>query len=159
MRLIKVMLLIIALSLCVSAAWAQENDWVEKAGMYYNETYDCGIMLPDEWAFKAPDVYMGPYNAFFVQMFSPDFISNIVFVAQKNITGVTAEEAIKMEIGQLTYNTKANFHLLNQGTIEVGDLSGYQMSDKVTEAGVEYTQKRVYFADKKFVYGLILNAP
>jgi len=143
-------------NICLS----QDSDWQQKGNIYTSNKYGCAIEKPEGWTIKILEGKLSnPLNVFMVQMFSPDFDAHILFVAQKNINNLNAEEAIKVDITQIKANKQIEFNLITGGaTIVDGYSSAHQIVDEIRYGDTTYTQRRIYVSTKDYIYAIIFNA-
>jgi hypothetical protein len=150
---------IILAGLMLSSCGEQQTTSEAPQGTTYtNETCKCSLTLPDNWSLKEykPNE-LGPY-VFMVQFFSDDFNSNVVFLAQSNSVNFKAEEAVDMDISNMKAAKDVVFVLLDKGPIDLKNYNAYQMTDKFTQRGITFYQKRIYLVTGKYLYGVVLNS-
>ena len=143
-------------NICLS----QDSNWQQKGNIYTSNKYGCAIEKPEGWTVKIPEGKLSnPLNVFMVQMLSPDFDAHILFVAQRNINNLSAEEAVRMDTAQIKANKQIEFNLITGGaTIVDGYSNAHQIVDKIRYGDTTYTQWRIYVSTRDYIYAIIFNA-
>jgi len=137
---------------------SSENTPKVTGTVFKNEATGCSLTVPEDWVMKEiKQTELGP-NIFFVQFFSDDFNSNIVFLAQNNSMAFMAKEAVEIDISNMEANKEVTFGLIEKGPVDLKGHDAYQMVDEFSHKGITFFQKRIYLVTDKYLYGIIFNS-
>jgi hypothetical protein len=158
-RIAALLAITLLMALCIQACSSEGEMKAEASGVtYVNKDVDCSFTMPEGWQLKEmKQKNLGP-NLFIVQYFAEDFDSSVVFLAQENTVDFDAEEAVEMDISNMQAAEGVDFELISKGPIKLKNYNAYQMSDKFTQRGITFYQKRIYIVEPDYIYGIVFNA-